>query len=85
MFVLLLQFSIFEFLTNYFRNSRVNDFFVATSNNSLLVPDGSEFWNTDTIRKILMDETYDGALIQHRTENIAYNIDKRRKIPKHEL
>lgn len=49
-----------------------------------VAPDGSEFWNTDTIRKILMDETYDGALIQHRTENIAYNIDKRRKIPKHE-
>lgn len=45
-------------------------------------PNGSEHWNTDTIRKILMDETYDGVLIQHRTENISYNIKGRKKIPK---
>lgn len=37
-------------------------------------PNGAEYWNIDTIRKILLDETYDGILIQHRTERIAYNI-----------
>jgi len=47
-------------------------------------PNGSEYWNTDTVRKILMDETYDGVLIQHRTESISYNMKKRKKIPKHE-
>lgn len=47
-------------------------------------PNGSENWNTDTIRKILMDETYDGILIQHRTETISYNIKGRKKIPKSE-
>lgn len=47
-------------------------------------PNGSEFWNYDTVRKILMDETYDGILIQHRTESISYNIKGRKKIPKNE-
>lgn len=47
-------------------------------------PNGSENWNTDTVRKILMDETYDGVLIQHRTETISYNIKGRKKIPKSE-
>ena len=47
-------------------------------------PNGAEFWNTDTIRKILLDETYDGLLIQHRTERIAYNIKGRKKIPKND-
>ena len=47
-------------------------------------PNGAEFWNTDTIRKILLDETYDGLLIQHRTETIAYNIKGFKKIPKNE-
>ena len=47
-------------------------------------PNGAEFWNTDTIRKILLDETYDGILIQHRTERIAYNIKGYKKIPKNE-
>lgn len=47
-------------------------------------PNGSEFWNRDSIRKILLDETYDGLLIQHRTEKIAYNIKGFRKIPKNE-
>ena len=47
-------------------------------------PNGSENWNTDTIRKILMDETYDGVLIQHRTETISYHIKGRKKIPKSE-
>lgn len=47
-------------------------------------PNGAEYWNTDTIRKILMDETYDGKLIQHRTEKVAYNIKKFRKVPKEE-
>ena len=47
-------------------------------------PDGAPYWNIDTIRKILMDETYDGLLIQHRTERIAYNIKKIKKIPKNE-
>ncbi len=47
-------------------------------------PNGAEFWNTDTIRKILLDETYDGLLIQHRTEKIAYNIKGYKKIPKNE-
>ena len=49
-----------------------------------VAPNGSEFWSVDTIRKILMDETYDGVLIQHRTESISYNIKKRKKIPKNE-
>lgn len=47
-------------------------------------PNGAEFWNTDTVRKILLDETYDGILIQHRTETIAYNIKGFKKIPKNE-
>ncbi len=47
-------------------------------------PNGSEFWNYDTLRKILKDETYDGILIQHRTESISYNIKGRKKIPKNE-
>lgn len=47
-------------------------------------PNGSESWNTDTIRKILLDETYDGILIQHRTETIAYNIKGFKKIPRNE-
>ena len=47
-------------------------------------PNGAEYWNTDTIRKILLDETYDGLLIQHRTERIAYNIKGFKKIPKNE-
>ena len=47
-------------------------------------PNGSEFWNIDSIRKILLDETYDGLLIQHRTEKIAYNIKGSKKIPKNE-
>lgn len=47
-------------------------------------PNGAEYWNLDTIRKILMDETYDGILIQHRTERIAYNIKGFKKIPKNE-
>ena len=49
-----------------------------------VAPNGSDFWNVDTVRKILMDETYDGVLIQHRTESISYNIKKRKKIPKNE-
>lgn len=47
-------------------------------------PNGAEYWNVDTIRKILTDETYDGILIQHRTERIAYNIKGFKKIPKNE-
>lgn len=47
-------------------------------------PNGSEYWNVDSIRKILLDETYDGLLIQHRTERIAYNIKAFKKIPKNE-
>jgi len=47
-------------------------------------PNGAEYWNLDTIRKILLDETYDGLLIQHRTERIAYNIKGFKKIPKNE-
>ena len=47
-------------------------------------PNGSEFWNIDSIRKILLDETYDGLLIQHRKEKIAYNIKGYKKIPKNE-
>jgi len=47
-------------------------------------PNGAEFWNIDTIRKILLDETYDGLLIQHRTETIAYNIKGFKKIPKNQ-
>lgn len=47
-------------------------------------PNGSEFWNHDTVRKILQDETYDGILVQHRTESISYNIKGRKKIPKNE-
>lgn len=47
-------------------------------------PNGSDKWNKDTVRKILMDETYDGVLIQHRTEIVAYNIKGRKKIPKEE-
>jgi len=47
-------------------------------------PNGAEFWNIDSIRKILLDETYDGLLIQHRTEKIAYNIKGFKKIPKNE-
>ncbi len=47
-------------------------------------PNGAQYWNTDTIRKILMDETYDGLLIQHRTERIAYNVKGFKKIPKNE-
>ena len=47
-------------------------------------PNGAEYWNIDSIRKILLDETYDGILIQHRTERIAYNIKGSKKIPKNE-
>jgi len=47
-------------------------------------PNGAEFWNVDSIRKILLDETYDGLLIQHRTERIAYNIKASKRIPKNE-
>lgn len=47
------------------------------------VPNGAELWNTDTIRKILMDRTYDGTLIQHRTESIAYNVKGRKVIPEY--
>lgn len=47
-------------------------------------PNGAEYWNVDTIRRILLDETYDGLLIQHRTERIAYNIKGFKKIPKNE-
>ena len=47
-------------------------------------PTGAEYWNTDTVRKILMNETYDGVLIQNRTETIAHNIKKKRKLPKSE-
>lgn len=46
-------------------------------------PNGSELWNVDTVRKILMDRTYDGTLIQHRTESIAYNVKGRKIIPEH--
>ena len=49
-----------------------------------VAPNGSTYWNKDTIRKILMDKTYDGILIQHRTENISYDNDKRRIIPEEE-
>ena len=45
-------------------------------------PNGTDYWNIDTIRKILHDETYDGLLIQHRTEKVAYNIKKIKRIPK---
>lgn len=47
-------------------------------------PNGANFWTSDTVRKILLDETYDGVLIQHRTESISYNIKGRKKIPKNE-
>lgn len=47
-----------------------------------VAPNGTEYWRTDSIRKILMDETYDGTLIQHRTESISYNIKARKVIPK---
>ena len=46
-------------------------------------PNGSEFWNIDTVRKILKDETYDGLLIQNRTETISHNIKKSRKQREH--
>lgn len=46
-------------------------------------PNGAELWNTDTVRKILMNRTYDGMLIQHRTESIAYNVKGRKVIPEH--
>lgn len=49
-----------------------------------VAPNGAENWCPDTVRKILMDETYDGILIQHRTERIAYNIKGFKKIPKAE-
>lgn len=47
-------------------------------------PNGAEYWNIQTIKKILMDITYDGVLVQHRTEKIAYNIKKIRKVPLNE-
>ena len=46
-------------------------------------PNGAELWNADTVRKILMNRTYDGTLIQHRTESIAYNVKGRKVIPEH--
>ena len=46
-------------------------------------PNGAELWNIDTVRKILMNRTYDGTLIQHRTESIAYNVKGRKVIPEH--
>lgn len=49
-----------------------------------VAPNGSEFWNIDTVRKILKDETYDGLLIQNRTETISHNIKKSRKLPRNE-
>ncbi|MCL2859051.1 MAG: recombinase family protein [Oscillospiraceae bacterium] len=48
------------------------------------VPNGTEYWNTDTIARILRNETYDGILIQNRTETISHNIKKKRKVPKNE-
>ncbi len=47
-------------------------------------PNGSEFWCVQSVKKILMDEVYDGILIQHRTEKLAYNIKKTRKVPRAE-
>lgn len=49
-----------------------------------VAPNGAEYWCPDSVRKMLMDETYDGILIQHRTERIAYNIKGFKKIPKSE-
>ena len=47
-------------------------------------PNGSEYWCVQSVKKILMDEVYDGILIQHRTEKLAYNIKKKRKVPRNE-
>ncbi len=39
-------------------------------------------WSKDTIRKILMDETYIGTLVQGKVEGISYKNKKQRKIDK---
>ncbi|MDD4282668.1 MAG: recombinase family protein [Bacilli bacterium] len=43
---------------------------------------GTLMWTVDTIRKILMNEVYDGTLIQNVRENISYKIKKSRAVPK---
>ena len=47
-------------------------------------PDGSENWSIGTVAKILKNETYDGILVQNKTETISHNIKKKRKVPKSE-
>jgi len=44
----------------------------------------SSIWNKDSVRKILMNETYIGNLVQGKVENISYKSKKRRSIDKSE-
>lgn len=41
-------------------------------------------WNVSTVLKILKDETYIGNTVQHKTEKVAYNLKKRRPLPRKE-
>lgn len=38
-------------------------------------------WKTPTIYNILKNQTYTGAMVQHKTEKISYKIEKCRNIP----
>lgn len=41
-------------------------------------------WKTPTIYNILKNQTYTGAMVQHKTEKISYKIEKCRNIPPEE-
>lgn len=49
-----------------------------------LEKDNGKGWGYATIYKILSNEMYTGAMVQHRSEKISYKIEKFRNIPKEE-
>ncbi len=54
------------------------------SNNNKL--DKTDYWTYSTVKKILVNENeaYIGNMVQHRTEKLAYNMDKYVAVPKEE-
>lgn len=45
---------------------------------------GAAYWTYSTIKRMLKKRIYTGDMVQHTTETIAYNIKKKRRIPKEE-
>lgn len=41
-------------------------------------------WNAPTIYNILKNQTYTGAMVQHKTEKISYKLEKCRIVPQKE-